>query len=253
MARVVDLNCDMGESFGIYRLGSDEEIIKYITSANVACMFHGGDPCQMRKTVQMAKRYGVGVGAHPGWPDLLGFGRRWITKVSCAEVRDYIVYQVGALKAFCQAEGLKLQHVKPHGAMYNQAMRDEELCEAIVLGIRDLDPDLIFVGHANSIMIEIGRKHGLRVCNEIFADRPYGPDGKIVSGHVLHDPSAVAKQVVQILKEGKVTAVDGSVVDLTGESICVHGDTPEAPEHVNMLVRVLGEAGIAVRRMGSFL
>lgn len=253
MAPVIDLNSDMGESFGHYKLGVDEEIIKYVTSINVACMFHAGDPHRMRETVKLAKRYGVAVGAHPGWPDLLGFGRRWITKVPYDEVRDYVVYQVGALKAFCEAEGLKLQHVKPHGSMYNQAMRDGELGEAIALGIKDVDPDLIFVGHADSLMTEVGKKLGLRVCSELFADRAYGSDGKIVSGHVLHDPASVARQAVQVVNEGKVTAVDGTVVSLRGESICVHGDTPEVLQHVKALVTALHEAGIEIKQMGSFI
>jgi len=247
MAGRIDLNCDMGESFGMYKMGLDEEVIKYISSANIACGFHAGDPMWMRKTVQLAEEHDVAVGAHASFPDLVGFGRRNMT-VSPDEAKNDVVYQIGALQAFTTDK--KLQHVKPHGAMYNQAVNDEELARAICEALLAVDGTLILVALAGSRWVEIAEDMGLRVAREIFADRALNPDGTLVSrskpGSVLHDVEEVAERSLRMVTEGKATAITGETIDVQAESLCIHGDTPGAVEMARVLRKGLGDEGIEV-------
>jgi len=253
MRRQIDLNCDMGESFGIYRLGSDEEMMRHVTSINVACGFHAGDPHVMRKTVALAKAAGVAVGAHPGFPDRIGFGRRKLS-VSPAEAMDYVIYQVGALKAFCAAAGVPLQHVKPHGEFYNMAWTDEKLAEAILDGLAAIDRDLLFLALPGSLPFRLARARGIRVIGELYADLDYRSDGttviKRVHGEV--DPDATIRKVLRMVLEGRVATVDGGEIAVEGASVCLHGDNPRAPEIARRLRAALEEAGAAVLPMGAF-
>ncbi|MDV3103355.1 LamB/YcsF family protein [Thermococcus waiotapuensis] len=245
----VDLNSDLGESFGRYRLGLDEEVMKYISSANVATGWHAGDPLVMRNTVRLAKVKGVAVGAHPGYPDLLGFGRRYM-ELSPEEARNYILYQIGALYAFARAEGLELQHVKPHGALYNALAKEEELARAVIEGIADFDRKLIFVTLSGSRPAEIAEEMGVKAAHEVFADRAYNPDGTLVSrskpGAVIHDKDEIAERVVSMVKDGGVKAINGEWVDLKADTICLHGDNPKAVEIAAHVRRALEEEGVRI-------
>ena len=245
----IDLNCDMGESFGSYALGCDEEILEIVSSANVACGFHAGDPLIMDRTVELAMDRGVSVGAHPGHHDLRGFGRRFI-EVSPAEVEADVVYQVGALAAFVRSRGGRLVHVKPHGMLYNQAVQDADLASAIARGIARVGDDLLFMGLAtSSSMRDAAAAAGLRYVGEAFADRVYNPDGTLQSraipGSVIHDPERAAAQAVEIAS-GAVTAHDGSRVELDAETLCLHGDNPAALGNARTVRRLLEEAGVTV-------
>jgi len=246
MARI-DINCDMGESFGNYIYGADEAIAGYITSANVACGFHAGDPSVMSRTVALCREHGVAVGAHPSFPDLLGFGRREINATP-EEVRDYLTYQVGALMAFTRAHGVRLVHVKAHGAVYNMAAQDKRLALAMAQGVARVDPALIFVGLAGSLLIDAAREIGLPAAAEAFADRAYNPDGSLVSrrlpGAVIHDPAAVAERVVRMARDGTVVSITGELVTVSPDTICVHGDTPGAAELARAIRQELAAAGI---------
>lgn len=206
----VDLNADLGESFGAYKIGMDEEIIPYISSANVACGFHASDPVVMEKTVQFCREHDTAVGAHPGFPDLVGFGRRKMA-VSDRELKAMVMYQIGALSAFCRAAGVPLQHVKPHGAMYNMAGRDKKMALAICEGIYDVDPKLILLGLSGSKLIEAAAETGLPYRSEVFADRAYEEDGSLVArskeGAMITDEDLAVKRVIQMVKEGTVTAI----------------------------------------------
>ncbi|WP_297421698.1 5-oxoprolinase subunit PxpA [Thermococcus sp.] len=245
----VDLNSDLGESFGRYNLGLDGEVMKYITSANVATGWHAGDPIVMRRTVRLAKENGVAVGAHPGYPDLLGFGRRYM-RLSPEEARNYTLYQIGALHAFSRAEGLELQHVKPHGALYNALVKDEALARAVLEGIADFDKNLIFVTLSGSRSAEIAGEIGVRVAHEVFADRAYNPDGTLVSrskpGAVIHDKDEIAERVISMVKDGGVRAINGEWVELKVDTICVHGDNPKAVEIAAHVRRALEDEGVKV-------
>lgn len=245
----VDLNCDMGEAFGVYTIAPDEQIMPLITSANIACGWHAGDPHVMRRSVELALEHGVAIGAHPGHPDLMGFGRRNMS-ISPAELKDYVTYQIGALAAFVRAAGGRLQHVKAHGAMYNQAAADAGLARAFAEAVAAYDDSLIVVGLANSHLLSEAKKLGLAVASEVFADRGYLPTGALVPrsqpGAVLHDPEVVAARVLQMVKEGRVEANDGSLVELKADTICVHGDTPESLAHLRALRRTLEEAGVEI-------
>ena len=257
MAFQIDINCDMGESFGVYRIGCDSEVIKHISSANVACGFHGGDPLVMRRTVRLAKESNVAVGAHPSFPDLLGFGRRNMT-LSREEARDYMTYQIGALRAFCDSERVQLQHVKPHGALYNMAAEDPDLAGAIIESVKGLNQELIFVVLANSKMQKIAEEVGLKVAREAFADRAYTPNGTLVSrkvpGAVLNDVNQIGARVIKIVKESKAFSTDGKTVDLGRvDSICVHGDNPEAVNITLAISTALTKEGIQLRPMREFL
>ncbi len=252
----VDLNSDLGESFGRYKLGLDERVMEYISSANVATGWHAGDPVVMRKTVRLAKENDVAVGAHPGYPDLLGFGRRYM-KLSPEEARNYILYQVGALHAFARAEGLELQHVKPHGALYNALVREEELARAVIEGIVDFDKNLIFVALSSSRPAEMAGEMGVKVAHEVFADRAYNPDGTLVSrskpGAVIQDKNEIVERVVSMVKDGGVKAINGEWVELRADSICVHGDNPKAVEITAHIRRVLEEEGVKIVPMKEII
>jgi UPF0271 protein len=255
----IDLNSDVGESFGNYKLGLDEAVIPLITSANIACGFHAGDPSVMRKTVSLAKQHGVALGAHPGFPDLMGFGRRNLD-ASLNEIKDYIAYQVGALHAFAAMEGLKLQHVKPHGALYNMAVKNPAIWEAVAEVLAGVDQNLILVVLAGSNREElqsIGSRFGIRVAFEFFADRAYNPDGSLVSrrepGAVIHDQELAGRRVLKLVKEGKVVAVDGREIPLAAETICVHGDNPTAVMLTKKIRETLLVSGIEVKPMGTFI
>lgn len=245
----VDLNSDLGESFGNYKLGLDEDVLKYISSANIACGWHAGDPLVMDKTVELAYKANVAIGAHPGFPDLMGFGRREM-KVTKEEAKNYIKYQVGALWAFLQSRGLKMQHVKPHGGLYNMAAKDAELAMAIAEGIYEVDKNLILMGLANSEMTKAGLAVGLKVANEVFADRAYNPDGTLVSrkleGSMIHDRDLAISRVVRMVTEGKVQAITGEDIDIKADSICVHGDNPKAVEFVDSIRKALEAEGVKI-------
>ena len=254
MAVRVDINSDIGESFGAYTIGHDAGLMKAITSANVAAGFHAGDPTVLRTTIRMAKASGVAVGAHPGFPDLVGFGRRELN-VTMQEAEDFVLYQVAAVAGVAAAEGVKLQHVKPHGALFNMAVRNKDLSAAIARGVAAFDRSLILFGLPGSEILAAGRAAGLRVAAEVFADRAYEPDGQLASrrkpGSVIHDPDAVVARAVRMVKEKSVIAVNGSTVALEADTICVHGDTPGSDELAARIRAGLESAGVTVKAIGS--
>ena len=250
----IDLNCDLGESFGSYVLGLDEDILGCVTSVNIACGWHAGDPMVMDRTVGMATERGVGIGAHPGFPDLMGFGRRNMA-ISPQEAKAYVTYQVGALAAFAAAHGTKLQHVKAHGALYNMAAKDYQLARAICEGVASVDPNLIVLGLANSQWIQAGQDVGVDVRSEVFADRAYQMDGTLVPrsqpGAVIQDADFAIRRAVQMVQEHKVISITGQEVSLIPDSLCVHGDTPMALEFVRRLHDAFAQNGIALRCMAE--
>lgn len=249
----IDLNCDMGESYGHYKLGLDEEVIKYITSANIACGWHAGDPMVMDKTVKMASEHHVGIGAHPGYPDRLGFGRR---NMNCTpdEIKNYVIYQIGALQAFCNVHKTTLRHVKPHGNLYLTAVEDASVARPIAEAIMSVNPNLVYValaGKKGELMTQIGKEVGLRVVYEAFPDRAYRADGTLVSrrepGAVIKDPNEVSERALKMAKEGKVIAIDGTEITLHAQTLCVHGDTPGAVNLVKSIREKLNANGIDVK------
>jgi UPF0271 protein len=246
----IDLNSDVGESFGAYRLGADAAVMRSITSANVACGYHAGDPRVMRETVKLARAAGVAVGAHPGFSDLVGFGRREM-RVSPADVEDMVLYQIGALAAIARAEGVPMVHVKAHGALYNMAAKERPLADAIARAVRAFDPSLVLFGLPGSELLRAGEAEGLRVASEGFADRAYAADGSLVSrtrpGAVIHDPEEVVRRSMRMVTDGRVTAIDGSEVRLDVSTLCVHGDTEGAHELTRRLREGLEQHGIEVR------
>lgn len=256
----IDLNCDMGESFGNYTLGRDAEIIGHITSANLACGFHASDPQVMDRTVRLALAHGVGIGAHPGYPDLRGFGRRRL-ECSGEELRSDLLYQVGALQAIARAAGARLQHLKPHGALYNTAMAEEAVARPLCQALAAYDPELILVtlaGPGGEVMRRVAAQEGLkRVAQEAFADRAYTPEGRLVPrgqpGAVIHDPEVVATRCLRMATEGVVQADDGSLVPLRPHTICVHGDTQGAVELAAAIRGGLEKAGVAVLPLARVL
>lgn len=246
----LDLNCDLGESFGAYTIGCDEQVIPYITSANIACGYHAGDPTVMHRSVELCCRYGVQVGAHPGLPDLAGFGRRRM-QITPAEAADCVAYQIGALRAFCDEVGVPLHHVKPHGALYNMAAKDRPLADAICRAVQKAAPGAILLALSGSEMETAARAIGLPVACEVFADRGYRPDGTLVPrgtpGSMIEDETQAIARVVRMAREGKVTACDGSQVELRADSVCVHGDGPKALAFVEKLREALPADGITLR------
>jgi UPF0271 protein len=246
----IDLNCDMGESFGVYRLGQDERILDFVSSANIACGCHAGDPGVMRRTVRLCLDRGVAIGAHPGLPDLAGFGRREM-KITASEAYELTLYQVGALAAFARADGGRLTHVKPHGALYNMAAADPELAAAIAEAVQRADSALTLYGLAGSELVRAAERLGLRAAAEAFADRAYLADGRLAPRHmpgaVLADADAAAAQAVRIAREGVVTAVCGRDIELRADTLCLHGDGPHALEFASRVHAKLTEAGVAVR------
>ena len=252
----IDLNCDLGESFGAYTLGMDEEVIPHISSANVACGFHASDPEVMRRTVALAAAAGVAVGAHPGFPDLLGFGRRNLD-VAPAEAGSYVLYQLGALGGFCRAAGIPLAHVKPHGALYNMAGADYALARAICEAIASYDPALVLLALSGSQMLRAAADVGLRAAREVFADRAYEEDGSLVSrkkpGAMIEDEDEAIRRVLRMVAEGKTTAITGKDIPMAADSVCVHGDGPKALAFARRIRAALEEAGIAVVPLAEVL
>ena len=250
----IDFNADIGESFAGYKMGFDEEIVRYITSANIATGFHAGDPDWMAKTVELAEVNGVGVGAHPAYPDLSGFGRRDMA-LTPDEIRNAVTYQIGALSAF--VNGGQLQHVKPHGALYNKAAVDVDVAAAIVSAVKRFNPEVIHVVLAGSVWEDVARNEGVRVARECFADRAVEPDGTLVSrskpGSVLHDVEEVAERSLKMAQERKVVAVDGSEIEFEADSICLHGDTDGAVEMAKAVRQRFADASVDVRPMSAIV
>lgn len=245
----IDLNSDIGESFGAYSVGHDDAILASVSSVNVACGFHAGDASVMRRTVRKALARGVAIGAHPGFPDLQGFGRRAMA-LTPAEVEDVVLYQVAALMGVAAAEGGRVTHVKPHGALYNMAVADDFLAGAIAAAVRALDPELVLFGLPDSCLLTAGRAVGLRVAAEGFADRAYEADGSLTprsrDGAVLHEPAVVLRRAITLVREGRVETADGSVLALEVETLCVHGDTTGAAGLAAMLRNGLESEGVRV-------
>jgi UPF0271 protein len=250
----MDLNSDLGEAFGAWTLGDDAALMPVITSANVACGFHAGDPGVMRRTVALARRHGVAVGAHPGFQDLAGFGRR---EMHCSprEVEDLVVYQVGALAAIAAAQGVRLQHVKAHGALYNMACIDEGLASAIARATAAVDRSLILFGLPGSALLRAGRHEGLRVAAEVFADRAYQSNGTLVprslDGSVIHDRDEVVSRAVRMARDRTVLSIEGAVVPLEADTLCIHGDTPGAAELARAIRAALEANGVVVSPLGT--
>lgn len=238
----IDLNCDLGESYGAYRLGQDEVLMPYITSVNIACGFHAGDPAVIRETVSLCLRHSVKIGAHPGLPDLQGFGRRRLD-ISPGEAYELTLYQLGALEAFLRPAGQRLHHVKPHGALYNMAAADKALADSIAGAVRDFDPRLLLYGLSGSLLIQAGREQGLTTVSEVFADRAYLPNGTLAPrtapGSVLATKEAAVAQALGLAVKGEVTAMDGTRVKLVAQTVCIHGDHPRAAALAASLRRAL--------------
>lgn len=245
----VDINCDMGESFGAYKIGADTEVMPYVTSANIACGFHGGDPAVMRATIAEAKARGVAAGAHPGLPDLAGFGRRAM-QVTAQEAYDLIIYQVGALLGFARAAGVELRHVKPHGALYNMAAAQPPLADAIARAVRDVDARLVLFGLAGSHLLTAAERAGIPSASEAFADRNYLHDGALVPrtrpDALVSDVDEAVRRVVRMVREGVVTDVEGEDIPIRADTVCIHGDGLHAAELAKKLRRGLEAAGIEV-------
>ena len=254
----IDLNCDLGESFGPYTMGYDDQVMQHITSANVACGWHAGDPMVMDHTVLMAAKYGVGVGAHPGYPDMLGFGRRHMD-CSPDELKNYVLYQVGALDAFCRIHGVKLSHVKPHGKLYLDCLDRRDQAMAIAGAVYAYDPNLIYVAFAGprgEMVRQAGLEVGLKVAFEAFPDRAYTAEGLLVPrgvpGAVVQDPDEVAERALKVAMEQKIIADDGTIIDLEAQTLCVHGDTPTALQLVEAIRGKLTDNGVTVVPMTTF-
>ncbi|OKL40382.1 LamB/YcsF family protein [Pontibacter flavimaris] len=243
----VDLNCDMGEGFGAWHMGNDVELLHHVTSVNIACGFHAGDPSTMKKTVRLALEKGVAIGAHPGLPDLAGFGRREMA-VSAEEVYDMVVYQVGALMGFARAEGARLHHVKPHGALYNMAATNAALAEAIATAVSRIDAELILYGLAGSELLKAGEKYSLRTASEVFADRTYQPDGTLTPRRQLNalitNQEEAVQQVLRMVKEGKVQPQQGTELSIKADTICLHGDGQHALSFAKLIRERLTAEGI---------
>lgn len=238
----IDLNCDLGESFGSYTKGNDERILEKITSANIACGFHAGDPVIMQKTVQLALKNGVNIGAHPGYPDLQGFGRRDMN-MNPNDVYSLVLYQIGALFAVVKAQGGKLSHVKPHGALYNRAAKDKKIARAIAQSVYDFDPSLTLFALANSEMITAGSEIGLQTASEVFADRTYRNDGTLTprteDGAVIHNDEQAISQVLMMVNEQKVISTDGVEIPIAADTICLHGDNEKALQFADKILTKL--------------
>ncbi|WP_353853795.1 5-oxoprolinase subunit PxpA [Bacillus sp. Bos-x628] len=246
----VDLNCDLGESFGPYKIGADEQILEYVTSANIACGFHAGDPTVMRKTVRLALEKGVQIGAHPGFQDLVGFGRRPMA-ISPEEAYDLVIYQIGALSAFIKAEGGTMQHVKPHGALYNMAAENTELSESIAKAVYDVDPKLVLFGLSGSELALAGERIGLQVAHEVFSDRTYQADGTLTSRRksnaLIEEDEIAVHQVIRLVKEGQVHTVQGKDIKLKADTVCIHGDGSHALQFAKTITAKLKEANIQIK------
>ena len=246
----IDLNCDLGESFGPWEMGNDAAMIELASSVNIACGYHAGDADIMRKTVELAKARGVSIGAHPGYRDLHGFGRRPFPGMKSSEIENLVAYQIGALQAIATAAGHKVTHVKAHGALSNVACEDDVTAKAIASAIKAVDPSLVFVVLANSKLVQAGETANLALVHEVFADRAYEDDGSLVSrrkpGAVLRDPAAIAQRVVRMVQDGTVTSVSGKVIKMRMDTVCIHGDTPGAVEIGRGVRQALKDNGINV-------
>ncbi|KQL35748.1 5-oxoprolinase subunit PxpA [Psychrobacillus sp. FJAT-21963] len=250
----VDINCDLGESFGRYKLGEQQEILKYVTSANIACGFHAGDPSVMRETVKLAIENGVKIGAHPGLPDLNGFGRREM-KITPQEAYDMVVYQIGALNGFLATFGEQMQHVKPHGALFNMAAKDFELAKAIAQAVYDVSPSLVLFGLANSELTAAGEKVGLRTAHEVFADRTYQSDGSLTSRQqsnaLIIDTNESIAQVVKMVTEGIVISQQNTEVQIKADTVCIHGDGEHAVSFARNIKETLKNNNVSVSAFGD--
>ena len=250
----VDLNCDLGESFGAYKIVEDDRILDYVSSINIACGYHAGDPMVMANTVRMAIEKNVAIGAHPGFPDLMGFGRRKMD-ISLEEARNYMLYQIGALDAFVKAAGGNLNHVKPHGALYNMAAVDYNLAFALAKAVYDYNKDLIYVALANSQAVKAAEDVGLKVAGEVFADRAYEEDGTLVSrnkkGSVIHDEEVALLRVEKFVEERKVETITGIEIPISPDTICLHGDNEHAVLFAQRISRRFKEKGIRILPIGQ--
>ncbi len=250
--RTIDLNCDLGEGFGVYPSFQDEAMMALITSANIACGMHAGDPVIMEKTVHLAVSHGVGVGAHPGYPDLLGFGRREMA-LAAEDIYACVLYQIGALNAFTRQHGVPLAHVKLHGSLYNRAARDLAAAQAVIKAMKDFDSGLILVGLAGSHLIRLAREAGLRAAAEGFPDRAYEPDGSLQPrsqpGAVLHHPQEIARNALKLAREGISITREGKTDYIPVDTLCLHGDHPDAVENARAVRSMLEDEGILIRRM----
>jgi len=250
----IDLNCDLGESYGAYKIGNDEVIMSFISSANIACGFHAGDPVTIEKTIRLAIKKNVGIGAHPGYPDLEGFGRRPM-KLSNEELRASILYQVGAIKSITEALGGELQHVKPHGALYNSASVDFDMALIIAQAVKDIDSSLILVGLSNSEMIKAAKEIGLAFASEVFADRAYDDSGTLISRSnskaVLHDTEQVIKRVLRMINERVVETISGKIIPIQADTICIHGDNEMALSFAENLYSAFKSNGISLKSIGK--
>jgi UPF0271 protein len=254
LSRSVDINCDMGESYGSYKLGRDAEVMQYISSANIACGWHAGDPMVIEQTVRLAKKEGVAVGAHPSYPDLMGFGRRRMD-LTLDEIENYVIYQIGSVYGFAEAHGLPLQHVKAHGALGNLAFANLETSKAIARAVLRFSKDVILVVYTGTVMVQAAQEIGVRFVEEVYADRVYNPDGTLqsrkVPGSVIQDSEKAAQQALTMVQEGYVVAYEGTKVRVKPGSICVHGDTPSAVAILAKIRDGLRKASIAVKPMGQ--
>lgn len=246
----IDINSDLGESFGAWSMGDDDAMLDVVTSANVACGFHAGDPAGILRTLKAAAARQVSIGAHVAYPDKVGFGRRNMD-VASDELTADVIYQIGALQGLAQAAGTRVSYVKPHGALYNTIAHDRRQALAVIAAIHAIDPTLVLVALAGSNLIELAREQGLTCIAEAFADRAYTPQGTLVSrrepGAVLHDPQLIAQRMLRLVQEGTLEAIDGSVTRLQADSICVHGDSPAAVAMAHELRRVLEQANMHVQ------
>ncbi|CAM4339655.1 5-oxoprolinase subunit A [Bordetella tumbae] len=249
---VIDLNCDMGESYGAWHMGNDDAVLQFVSSANVACGFHGGDPSTMRKTVAAALKHNVSIGAHPSLPDLVGFGRRPM-QVTPQEAYDMVVYQVGALAAVAATQGTRLHHVKAHGALYNMAVKDRPLAQAIARAVHDVDASLVLYGLPGSYLIEAANELGLRAANEVFADRTYQDDGSLTPrtqpGAMIEDVDTAVAQVLRMVQDRVVRSVNGRDVPVQADTLCIHGDQPNAVVFAEGLRQALLKAGVEIRKV----
>lgn len=252
----VDLNCDLGESFGAYTIGLDSAVIPYISSANIACGYHASDPMVMAKTVKMCKENNVHIGAHPGFPDLMGFGRRNMN-VTLEEAKSYVMYQIGALDAFCKANGTKISHIKPHGALYNMAGKDYKLAKAICEGIYEINPEYILLGLSGSNLIKAAEDTSLRCAREVFADRGYNDDGSLVQrgtpGAMITDENQMIERVIKMIKDGTVVTASGNTISIKADSVCVHGDGEKAVEFVKRIRNELTASGIVIAPISEII
>lgn len=252
----IDLNSDLGESYGAWSMGDDEAMLAVVSSANIACGFHAGDPAGIYRTVKAAAKKGVVVGAHVSYPDRVGFGRRDLDVTSEELIAD-VIYQIGALKGVAAAAGTTVRYVKPHGALYNRIANDAKQGQAVIDGIKAVDPSLVLMGLANAPILDLARKAGLAIVAEAFADRAYTPQGQLVSrretGAVLHDAAKIADRMVRLAREGTLEAIDGSIVKIEAQSICVHGDSPGAVAIAQEIRRRFEAEGIDIRSFASIL